>query len=233
LIVQQVSILSRILLLSLALSTASVNATDVCKVFVFLPNQPELLTHSELQKEPLKTCEFSVFTRMVDFIQRIELESPHYILTYARNTNHLAGYHWEETVTKDYKKTFYMIAAHKDEHEYVFTGNPRIGAVDILGREQTQGAIESLISAAITYRRVIKPEDLVSLLRFQMVDYIFVSDPVYRKVAEETNIALKKVREFQADFENISMGTLATIQEKETPVHQKIRKGLKLLGAVQ
>ena len=64
---------------------------------------------------------------------------------------------------------------------------PVIGVVDILGRKKMPNFVSEIVNTKTKVKRVAKPEDLLSLLQFKMVDAILLPKAGYDQLKSKTD----------------------------------------------
>ena len=67
---------------------------------------------------------------------------------------------------------------------------PVIGVVDILGRKKMPSFVSGIVNTKTKVKRVAKPEDLLSLLQFKMVDAILLPKAGYDQLKSKTELKL-------------------------------------------
>jgi hypothetical protein len=82
-----------------------------------------------------------------------------------------------------------------------------VGALDMLGRDGTNGFVKSLLGAAPRVERVSKIEDLLPLLQMQRVDAVLLPSRLYAEIKSASKLALVP-RELER---TIGLPALATI----------------------
>ncbi|MGC4067225.1 MAG: hypothetical protein QM784_21805 [Polyangiaceae bacterium] len=98
-----------------------------------------------------------------------------------------------------------------------------VGALDMLGRDGTNGFVKSLLGAAPRVERVSKVEDLLPLLQMQRVDAVLLPSRLFAEIKSASKLALVP-RELD---KSIGLPALATV----TPAGDQIAAAVGKMSA--
>lgn len=162
-------------LIFLICNSGILNAEE--NLYVFYPStyRPQII-QDKLQNE-MKGIKVTVFGRYVDFISKVQSDSPHAVVTKTRLIkNQLINYsvikHGVRSGTK--KESYILLSIESPVKPGSIDQKSTIGVIDFFGRSETSNFVSDLLSAKPNVKRVKKIEDLLPLLSFNLVTCILI-----------------------------------------------------------
>ncbi|MEM9100849.1 MAG: hypothetical protein AAGB12_00890 [Pseudomonadota bacterium] len=185
--------MKRLIAYCLLASFFSLGVVKADKLYVFVPSDMRAKVLQDKITSLCKDAEVTVFGRVKDFTKRVKSEPPHAIIALSpvieSNPSFkklLQGVNDEGTI-----KEPYLLVAVDQAVDAASLGNKKIGVVDILGRKSMKKYLADNLSPDVKMKSVTKVEDLLPLLTFKAVDAIFVSESIFEKLKEKTELNLQ------------------------------------------
>ena len=176
-------------LAGLGLNLTPAHAADGPSIFVFLPNDMRARAFEKLLTTAMPGVDITVFGRLKDFQNNIKKAPPDAVLTMRAVIDQQKGV----------SAILQGAAGGKTQESYVLISvdqpasladKPVIGVVDILGRKKMPSFVSEIVNTKTKVKRVAKPEDLLSLLQFKMVDAILLPKAGYDQLKSKTELKL-------------------------------------------
>ncbi len=157
------------------------------KIYVFYPSitRPHI-AQQELQNA-LKGVDVFVFGRYSDFVSQVQALPPSAIITKDPLDEQFRNYHKRLSGCRGNKRseTYVLISLGKTIDTAAINSKTVVGIVDFMGRKNIEKFASTLVHKNINVKCVLKPEDLITLLVFEMVDYVLIEESYfsyYRKI---------------------------------------------------
>lgn len=207
--------------LCIALLFSSLSAE---KLYVFYPTT---IRPSVLQKKLKEACpaiDITVFGRYKDFIAQINIAPPDAIIVKPDLLKQLPDYEKNLSGVKQGKadEPYFLLSIDKNI-DLSKIGQEVIGIVDFLGRKETAKLVASFFTPSPKIKRVIKIEDLLPLLIFNMATSLFLceDDIAYLKETSKLNFMV-------TNLPNVKIGliSLAIRKKSSSELIVKSIKGL-------
>ncbi|MCW8929966.1 MAG: hypothetical protein OQL19_07000 [Gammaproteobacteria bacterium] len=127
------------------------------------------------------------FGRVVDFYRQIDQLPPNAILSLNPVVTRKQENNTSIKGSKDglYEEEYLLISLDKPI-DLADISKIKIGVLDILGRKPMKRFMKDLFDSNVQIKRVIKTEDFLPLLTFQLADAIFVSQTTYKKLQKKS-----------------------------------------------
>ncbi|NLW30701.1 MAG: hypothetical protein GXY77_04495 [Fibrobacter sp.] len=146
-------------------------------LYVFYPStyRPQII-QDKLQNE-MKGIRVTVFGRYVDFISKVQSDSPDAVITKTRLIekqllNYSVIKNGVRSGTK--KESFILLSIDSSINTGSINQKSTIGVIDFFGRSETGNFVADLLSGKPKIKRVNKIEDLLPLLSFNLVCCILI-----------------------------------------------------------
>jgi len=182
------SVSRHIILLFLALSPGIRGAE---RLYVFYPT---MVRSQVLQKEFSKTfagVDVIVFGKYGDFRAKIAADSSAAVLTRPALIDQLPGYEKRLTGVRDGKtEEAYRLVSVGKPVKTDSLGSITIGVLDFLGKQGMEEFVSSMTRHHAKVKRVMKLEDLLPLLTFEMAQAILVTDEQIALLKKTSNLDL-------------------------------------------
>ena len=160
-------------------------------LFVFVPTEIKANIIESKINESCHDTEVTVFGRAKDFHKQVASNPPTTILSLLPVIEYSKGY---RPILKGKRS-----GSESEDYVLVSVEQPigmsdlnrmKIGVLDLLGRKQMNQFVSQLFQTEIKVNRVTKMEDLLPLLSFGSVQALFISDHIYRQIAQKTELNL-------------------------------------------
>lgn len=162
-------------LIFLICNSVILNAEE--NLYVFYPStyRPQII-QDKLQNE-MKGIRVTVFGRYVDFISKVQSDSPDAVITKTRLIekqllNYSVIKNGVRSGTK--KESFILLSIDSSINTGSINQKSTIGVIDFFGRSETGNFVADLLSGKPNIKRVNKIEDLLPLLSFNLVCCILI-----------------------------------------------------------
>ena len=133
-------------------------------------------------KNELQQFDILFFSRFNDFKKMVNKDKPEFVFSLPANLSQL-GYSYDSTLAS--KEKYFLISLEEiGEGEKV----KRVGSVDLFGRGHTQQYLSVQLNQKVKHKSVLKVEDLLSLLRFNMVEGIWVSERNFQGIQSKSKL---------------------------------------------
>lgn len=158
-------------------------------IFVFLPTDLRARAFEKLLSSSMPGVDIKVFGRLKDFQNNIKKAPPDAALTLRALLNEQKGV---SSILQgaDRGKVQESYALVSVDSEVNVASASVIGVVDILGRKKMPKFVSQIVNAKTKIKRVAKPEDLLSLLQFKMVDAILIPKASVASLRAKTELNL-------------------------------------------
>jgi hypothetical protein len=197
------------LAIGLLLIPSLCSATDI---FIFKPSKEKASVVQETIQKQCNGVTVTVFGRVNDFMEQIELKKPAAIISLLPVVDSYKPYN---VMSKGL-----LGGQTHDQYVWVSLGKPvdlaaiatlKIGVIDILGRKGMDAYMAQLLGTDVTLKRVTKTEDLIPLLTFNAVDAILVSSGTFDELKQTSQL------DFVVTKTELKVGlsTVATIEASE------------------
>ena len=158
-------------------------------IFVFLPNDLRARAFEKLLTSSMPGVDVTVFGRLKDFQNNIKKTPPDAALTLRALLNEQKGVSSIlQGADKGNVQEAYVLVAVDAKIDVEPTSV--IGVVDVLGRKKMTKFVSQILSSKTKVKRVAKPEDLLSLLQFKMVDAILIPKASVANLKSKTELNL-------------------------------------------
>ena len=185
---------------AIALSCAEIGRAAEPNVAIYSPSF--LGTHEvekALKDDPvLKNYRCSVFTRFSDFLQTQEKEPAAIVIAPASYVTFYQGYIAHQQLSRGGKSEFqFLLLALRPKWDKASIEKGTLGIVDELGQKFTKPFVDKLVGGKGFKRikRVMKVEDLMTLLAVDDADYIYIRPEDYEKVKAQFNLPVVRIGE--------------------------------------
>lgn len=158
-------------------------------IFVFLPNDLRARAFEKLLTSSMPGVDIKVFGRLKDFQNNIKKTPPDAALTLRALLDEQKGVN-AILQGADRGKVQEAYALVSVDSEVNVASASVIGVVDILGRKKMPKFVSEIVNAKTKVKRVAKPEDLLSLLQFKMVDAILIPKASVASLRSKTELNL-------------------------------------------
>ena len=164
-------------------------ASDEPSVFVFLPNDLRARAFEKLLSSAMPGVNITVFGRLKDFQNNIKKSPPDAVLTLRDVLEEQTGISSVLQGSEGGKTQEPYVLVSVDSRANI-EGDSVIGVVDILGRKKMPAFVNKVVNTKTKVKRVAKPEDLLSLLQFKMVDAVLIPKASFRSLEAKTELNL-------------------------------------------
>ncbi len=149
-----------------------------------------------IQNAVKRECdEFRVrsFGRSKDFYIKVKRKHPIAIISFAEIIEKINYKMYKKGVKNNTDKESFVLVSFDKKLNLKPLKKPRIGALDIFGRKETKLFLEKALNKKVSYQRVVKVEDLISLMQRGQVVGIFLSKSHLEKIKSLTKRKLVKM----------------------------------------
>ena len=160
-------------------------------LYVFIPTD---VRANVIQKKIENFCssvDVTVFGRAKDFHKQVKANPPDIILSSMPVVGQSSGF---SVVLKGESNGLetedYVLVSVDTDFDLASIAGKKIGAIDLLGRKPMQAFVSSLFKTKIGLIRVTKVEDLLPLISFGSVQALFISESLFKKIREQSNLDL-------------------------------------------
>lgn len=190
-------ILHRFIILCFLASLSYTSAAT--SLYVFFPTEvrPKIL-----QKKFTKLCpniDTIVFGRINDYLKQLKIAPPEAIISLPpvieKKPEYKTLFQGQRNGSINEK---YVLVSINEAIKTSNLASIKIGVIDILGRKPMTSYVSKLLGSSVKIKRVTKTEDLLPLLTFNIVQAVFISESVYKKLKQtskqnliSTNIKIK------------------------------------------
>lgn len=152
------------------------SADSAEKLYVFFPAITRTHLIQERLQNSLKGVEVMVFGRYSDFLIQVETNPPTGIIAKTPLVDQFTDYSENLIGNRKNKteETYVLLSTEKKVDLQSIEQQTIVGVVDFLGRKSMNNFTESLLGNSHQIKCVTKPEDLIPLLIFDMVDCILL-----------------------------------------------------------
>lgn len=163
-------------------------------MFVFVPTEVRTKVIQDKIGSFCSGTDVTVFGRAKDFHKQVKANPPNVILSLSPVVNASASYIKAMDGQKDgSSKEKYVLVSVDTPMDVSVIGTKKIGVVDLLGRKPMTSFISDLFKTKLKLKRVTKVEDLLPLIAFGSANGLFVSESIFLKLKEKSNLNLVSV----------------------------------------
>lgn len=178
-----------LLLIALCVITSS-HASGV-SIFVYYPSiiRPPVMQQKLI--EQFNEENVVVFGRFQDFVDKVNESHPDIIITRPQSLNDISGYTSRLNGMRNGSKTEKWVFISIDNTIKTDSiGKRIIGTIDFLGRLNTERFVSGLLNRKVNLTRAVKIEDLLTMMTFNKVDAVFVSEGVVEFIKKTSHLNL-------------------------------------------
>ena len=175
-------------------------------------------------KEECKGLKVLAFARSKDFYLKVAKDKPSAVISFVGVIKKI-NYEVYKKGINSYSKTEELVLVSFD-HPIDFTKQKKvkIAALDIFGRKETKKFLEKALKTKISYRRVVKIEDLMAIMQRNRANGIILSKTHLKKIKSLTK---RKLVETKIGI-SMSLATVGINKNKSN--HQDLAYCLKVLS---
>jgi len=161
------------------------------EVYVFVPTKIKARVIAKSLSVACSGTQITVFGRVKDFMDQVAANSPATILTLIPTIEHNSSYKVVLAGEKDGEKSeSYLFVSVDTPFDIANLATSKIGVVDILGRNPMLSYLSEKLGSKVKLARVVKQEDLLTLLRFNSADALLISENTYKSLLATSQLNL-------------------------------------------